>query len=83
MADKETEQSKIAQETKQEQAVVAFHYDSSENPNNAFYPGVPPGDILQEKYDELPKWIQTSIAGNPMYKTPTKKAPDKAKESEK
>lgn len=51
----------------QEQAAVAYYYLPDENPNGAFYPGVPPGDILQHVYDAQPKWIQKSIAASPMY----------------
>jgi hypothetical protein len=76
----------------EEQAVVAYYYLPEENANNASYPGVPLGDILQHTYDAQPEWIQKSIAASPMYKAadePKKKAtgeatkPGKAEESEK
>lgn len=51
----------------QEQAVVAYYYLPENNPDGASYPGVPLGDILQHVYDAQPKWIQKSIAANPMY----------------
>lgn len=47
---------------------LAYYYDSTKNPLNAFIPGVPLCDLTQEVVDAQPKWVQKSIKGSPMYK---------------
>lgn len=79
------DQKETAKEDKPEQAVVVFRYQP-EPGDQSGYPGVPPGDILQEQYEQYPAWIQKSIAESPTspYKAvEAKKAPDKAKDGEK
>jgi hypothetical protein len=65
MADKEKDKTE-----KVEQAKVAYYFDPTKA-NGSRPSGVPMGDILQDVYDGLPKWIQRGIGKSAAYsKTP-------------
>ena len=47
---------------------VAYYYLPANNPEGAFYPGVPLADLTPEMVEQYPKWIVKSIKASPMYK---------------
>ena len=47
---------------------VAYYYLPAENPEGAFFPGVPLADLTPEMVEQYPKWIVKSIKASPMYK---------------
>jgi hypothetical protein len=51
--------------------MIVRYYDATKNVDGAFLPGVPLDDITEERWAELPKWLQLSVDASPFYrKTP-------------
>lgn len=47
---------------------IARYYDESKNTEGAFFAGVPLDDITEERWDQLPDWLQASVDASPMYR---------------
>jgi hypothetical protein len=47
---------------------VARYYDASQNPEGAYFSGVPLRDIEQAEWDELPEHVQQSVDASPFYR---------------
>lgn len=60
-------------------STIVRYYDATKNPDGGYLPGVALGDLTDEQYDALPKWLQESVDASPFYR---KTKPSAAKKEE-